>query len=172
MLAHEPAIGAIQVPSGPSILVYHDKVLYKYICDSETGHKMAFVSVHGTEHKDGYLLPKCSKQYGNTTKYFLQYNCLHFPMERDEALECLPDFVRSVADTITSLHTAGLAHLDIRLDNICFSILDHHAVLIDLDKYLPVTVPAIHVPYRNLMSVMYMLPPSLGRTATVAHLDW
>lgn len=58
-------------------------------------------------------------------------------LERDNAKACLHDLVLKVADTIQKLHLHGYAHLDVRLENICFRCEDDKktciVVLIDLD---------------------------------------
>ena len=54
-------------------------------------------------------------------------------MTREEANQCLKDFFCAVAEAIKGLHTSGLAHMDIRLENICFDQ-DYKPVFIDLDR--------------------------------------
>ena len=64
------------------------------------------------------LLPIDVKDFG--LKSFLIFPMLIFPMEVSEAGQCLPEFV----EVIQSMHQQPLqrAHLDIRLQNICFRI--------------------------------------------------
>lgn len=60
----------------------------------------------------------------------VQYN----PMNSNEARKCLKDFSYSVHKSLTIMHTIlDLAHMDVRLDNICFNQ-DHQPVFIDLDR--------------------------------------
>ena len=61
-----------------------------------------------------------------------------------------------VVDAIHSLHMFGYAHLDVRLENICFSTASpHHAILIDLDRCSPVTKPAYFQERYYPSSTMY-----------------
>ena len=70
-----------------------------------------------------YQLPSAKRDIG--LKQFLVFPMLIFPMTREEAVQCLPQFVESVAKAIHSMHQEPLqrAHLDIRLENVCFRAL-------------------------------------------------
>ena len=58
----------------------------------------------------------------------------HDPMTTEEASHCLEDFFCKVSHAICELHEKyQLAHLDIRLDNICFNK-DYNPVFIDFDR--------------------------------------
>lgn len=67
------------------------------------------------------------------------YKCIKYtfvpwkPLVENELCLCLGDFVSKVKDSISKLHTKGFAHLDLRLDNICFDA-NFYPVLIDLDR--------------------------------------
>ena len=66
---------------------------------------------------------------------FLKYPAgLEEPLHRDQAARCLDEMVLNIASALISLHGAKLAHLDLRLENICFNS-DGSVVLIDLDRY-------------------------------------
>lgn len=68
--------------------------------------------------------------YKGCFKY--KYVC-HGYLDTSEVKRCLGDFVSQILLAIESLHKCGLAHLDIRLDNICISE-DYKPILIDLDR--------------------------------------
>ena len=53
--------------------------------------------------------------------FFFKYNRVLPPLSRDEARICLASFVLSVLEAVVDLHECGRTHLDIRLENICFS---------------------------------------------------
>lgn len=56
---------------------------------------------------------------------------------------CMP-FVRSVVKAIQELHRFNTAHLDIRLENICFNT-NNEAILIDIDRSCSKTDRASHL---------------------------
>ncbi len=58
--------------------------------------------------------------------------------------------MHDVIEAIEELHTTGLAHQDLRLENVCFNV-DDHAVLIDLDRAVKVD----GYPYFTTKSTMY-----------------
>ena len=66
-------------------------------------------------------------------KYYFRFNALHQPMHPMEAKINIVMFVKSVVAAVQELHGFGIAHNDIRLDNICFDE-NRQAVLIDLDR--------------------------------------
>ena len=43
------------------------------------------------------------------------------PLGRSQAKSCLVDFVDKAAAALEAVHGLGYAHLDVRLQNICFS---------------------------------------------------
>ena len=63
---------------------------------------------------------------------------------------CVP-FVKSVVKAIQELHRFNTAHLDIRLENICFNT----AILIDIDRSCSKTDHASHLYLRFSRSEMY-----------------
>ena len=63
-----------------------------------------------------------------------KYQAVHYsPLLRSEAQKCLLDLVRGIYSALTELHDAELCHLDVRLENICFTE-EFHLKLIDLDR--------------------------------------
>ena len=63
---------------------------------------------------------------------FFKFELCSKPLRPTEVLDCFKEFTTSVIQAIEELHNANVAHLDIRLDNICFK--DNSAVLIDFDR--------------------------------------
>lgn len=97
----------------------HENKLYKYIVD--TAEMLDLVLK--TQSMLLVQQSQCQLPIGVRTfglKNFLVFPMLIFPMTREEAIQCLPKFVESVAKAIHSLHQLGLAHLDVRLENVCF----------------------------------------------------
>ena len=67
---------------------------------------------------------------------FMKCDKLEKPLKPDQAKECLTDLLKQTAKAIEGLHGIGIAHMDIRLENICFKRIGggYVAVLIDLDE--------------------------------------
>ena len=86
-----------------------------------------------------FSLPLCEKKIGGE-RYF-QFPLFNFPMNIRTAKKDIVAFVEKVVVAVDALHKFGLAHLDIRIDNICFTtesnIEERRAVLIDLDIVIP-----------------------------------
>ena len=116
----------------------------------------------------GFCCPRNLNIYLGKT--FFVYIPLIPPLTREEAIKCLGPFVKSVADAIHSLHMFGYAHLDVRLENICFSTASpHHAILINLDRCSPVTEPVYSQETYYPFSTMYK---SCDEEWKVDQLDW
>lgn len=89
------------------------------------------------------------------------------PLSFTSAQRCLGPLIESTAEAIESLHKLGFAHLDIRLDNICFR---SGAVLIDFDfarEATDTSVPEYTV-NANTVSCMY----KRRNAETAAQYDW
>ena len=96
---------------------------------------------------------------------FYMYTRVYYdPMNCDEARKCLKQFYCSVRNSLRQLHNIlELAHLDIRLDNICFNQ-SFQPVFIDLDRNM--TVSEKKVMYTDSHSCMYVEGMRAG------HTDW
>ena len=70
---------------------------------------------------------------------YFKYACVpHDPLRREEARLCLIELYAKVCQAVNELHDMlEMAHMDIRLDNICFSDMCD-VVLIDFDRSVPV----------------------------------
>lgn len=55
------------------------------------------------------------------------------PLKHREVIVCLNDFIKQVYNALTLLHSRGLCHMDLRLENICFND-QYQATLIDFDR--------------------------------------
>lgn len=105
-------------------------------------------------------------------KSFLMYDKLEKPLKPDQAKKCLTDLLRQTAKAIEGLHGIRVAHMDIRLENICFKRFGggYAAVLIDLDECVQVVKAARHR-HRCVDSCMYMaLTPTADKTCKI--FDW
>ena len=101
------------------------------------------------------------------TKVFFAFEVLPYsPLTVENVSKCLKEFIQSLKEAITEFHEAGFAHLDIRLENVCFNG-QCEAVLIDLDRAQPRACNATELP--NYDSAMYT---PTGADWKVDKLDW
>ena len=104
------------------------------------------------------------------SKDYFEFNLLGNPLSRSKAKERITKFLASVIEAVEELHTCNLdnpiAHLDIRLDNICTDENDE-AVLIDFDRMQYFSTSYKYGSYR---SVMYRVPG--GKKWTAKQVDW
>lgn len=56
------------------------------------------------------------------------------PLLRNQVKQVIVEFVVKVVHAIDELHGMGIAHLDLRLENICVDELAFAPILIDLDQ--------------------------------------
>eukprot|EP00118_Oscarella_pearsei_P008614 m.45427 g.45427 ORF g.45427 m.45427 type:complete len:500 (+) comp33594_c0_seq1:43-1542(+) len=169
-----------QLPSRCCIIAcdYDKKILLKFICDGSE-YKMVHKLTRRMEllpnksSLPSYLLPSGDQDVGE--HLFFKFPLLLRHMSQEQARECFRSFFESVSKAIQALHDdLKVAHLDIRLENICFRCNDDSsatAVLIDLDRAAPIHKSARNVRYCNSGSCMYKVPMALGGF-TVEQLDW
>ena len=113
---------AFQVESKLSTIVCNGEFIYKYIIDEVEDKRMLKFYFLGTAQEE-YQLPKQLHIY-NKERYLMWYvfPILVPPKSRREARECLPTLVQGVAKAIQAMHSKlEMAHLDIRLENVCFT---------------------------------------------------
>eukprot|EP00731_Ephydatia_muelleri_P010387 Em0005g973a len=58
---------------------------------------------------------------------------MKYQLTRDVAMQCLPDLADGIREGLDKLHGLGLAHLDVRLPNVCVGD-DYEVKLIDFDR--------------------------------------
>ena len=113
---------AFQVESKSSIIVCDGEFIYKHIIDEAEDKRMLELYFFGTSQKE-YQIPKKIHLYNE--ERLLGWYVFPFlvpPKSRSEARECLPVLVQDVAKAIQRMHTVlKMAHLDIRLENVCFT---------------------------------------------------
>lgn len=84
-----------------------------------------------------------------------------------EVEQCLYNFVRLTGDAIEAVHKLNIAHMDIRVPNVCFGYNDRNqliAVLIDFDRMTSI----IEVADPNFDGEMYRIPDG----GNCGNLDW
>lgn len=84
--------------------------------------------------------------------------CLIPPLSYSEVRECLVDFMKMTAIALDSIHGCKIAHLDVRVPNVCFKIKGPQliAVFIDLDRCQP-TSSTRKPPYTGDMYMTYQM---------------
>lgn len=110
-----------QMYSKSALLLCDGSKVYKHIIDqSEENTIFALFNGIGHHHKR-FLLPLAVIIKFRSTHFF-EYPYILPPLLREEARTCLGTFVQSVIEALQELHkVTGCAHLDVRLENICFS---------------------------------------------------
>ena len=113
---------AFQVESKSSIIVCDGEFIYKRIIDEAEDKRMLQFYTFGTPQKE-YQIPK--EMYWYNEEQHLWWYVFPFlvpPKSRSEARKCLPVLVQGVAQAIQRMHSVlKMAHLDIRLENVCFT---------------------------------------------------
>ena len=95
-------------------------------------------------------------------KTYFEFELLDMPLDWEAAKTYVVHFVEAVVTAINELYDAGIAHQDIRLENICFNVSQQRAVLIGhavSTEVLP-SIPSY---------MMYRAPSS---TWTAEMVDW
>ncbi len=96
---------------------------------------------------------------------YYKYIALNMPLKKEDALKVIPLFVKDVVEAITELHDVGMAHLDIRLENVCYND-SGHAILIDLGR----SVETTEIKFKSYgNSLMYCKP---YKEWTAQNADW
>ena len=126
---------AIQLHSGKSIVVATKEKVHKLIVSPKVFTQytefLAALTIKGLLSKHMCLLRKPENSL------FLESPRLMYPFEPSEVVCCLADFAEICTVALESIHAIGVAHLDVRLDNICFQYEKGNniiAVLIDFDN--------------------------------------
>ena len=132
-----------QVPSRQSIVLQGTKHFWKYNPnDKESRNLYRYFDDRGA------LLRHTVKALD-----FFGVESYELPLSRKEANGCLYSLVKEVIPVIEHHHSENVAHLDVRLDNVCFKV-PHTVVLIDFDRHMEADRPAsIFLTYEH--SVMY-----------------
>ena len=117
--------GAYQIQSGESIVIITDQKVYKYPLLST--HRENLLKILLQEIVSPRFLVPEKRRF---LEFFFVYPKLK-PIPVYLAKQSLKKLTKLVVLSLEELHSQGLAHNDVRLDNICFK--DGMAVLIDLD---------------------------------------
>ena len=163
--------GAYQYRSGAcSIVIGDENNVYKYPMGSYERKRLSeLMDMDRNPELTQYFAIPILEQKLRGFQFF-KYNKYNAPLGAREIKPFFKAFMRVVSGAVEALHSFGFAHLDLRLDNICFS--DRNAVLIDLDRSVEVDKE-----FKNVRdygeSTMYRKPYCVPfSSCTARHLDW
>lgn len=124
---------ACQMESGESIVVMNmpDRVVYKYPLEYRSQSRLnelwAKTMVTDCEFTR-FLVP-----HGKLKRGYFEFKLLKPPIKVQLALAMLVKYVSGVVLALKEFHEFGMAHLDVRIENVCFDQ-DNNIVLVDLDR--------------------------------------
>ena len=110
---------------------------------------------------------RTTSDYFSGRGWFYYTKIKHNPMTPNEAAGCLGHFMRELCGTLCILHDKDFAHLDLRLENICFDDNDK-LVLVDLDRCTS-TSNFSDADGTSALSVMYF---NMETAPTAIMTDW
>ena len=165
--------GAMQIPSGKSIVVVNPvkKYVYKMIVSlSKARFFLDILSLFRVENStipaDFLCLPE---SVTGLPLGFMRTPLLIYPLIKAEAVQCFKDFIIKAAEAVQTLHDYDYVHLDIRLENVCFRHNAHgdvNAVLIDFEYMQQCSTAPTNISVESSMGIM---EPSFQDTRC---LDW
>ena len=166
--------GSIQVQSRTSLILKdqsnttywkynkHRSELYAQIAGKEIDRQQS-----GRYYLQFNLFPFAEERYGR--RRFHKFNAIQDPLTRGEAKSCLIRLLDGLRHALEELHSEDIAHLDVRLPNICFK--DQTVILIDLDMCDDAYRNCSMVSFHHRTSDMYKtLSP--GHKLTNKQADW
>ena len=149
-----------QVQTWLSILLTNDKVYIK-LCPKEVSVNLFTLGFIALSNKcDNTSFPLLIPELHGTVANSFVYPALPYqPLSYEEAKECLADLVKKVSSALQKIHhILRLAHLDVRLPNICFRE-KGEPVLIDPDRVDNSDMPAYQLS-RRYESTLYQIKDS------------
>ena len=157
---------AIQVQSGQSVIIVDEvfKSVYKRCFDSlEEARLLVLLNINPKPVNSAFPMLM--------NKKFFQYDLFGPPLDSQKARDNAIDFVKSMCEAINELHDDfNIAHLDLRLANICISTNTPLSVkLIDLDRSDEAIKPFRYSSLTFHASVMYEVPTPEWK---LSQLDW
>lgn len=164
----------VQLCSGDSVVLMctDQQVVYKYPLSAEARDRLKSLVLDSArlQNVEHIAIPKQNLRFG----MYFEYDAYRSPLLPDEAKPHISAVVSKIVDAISALHREQIAHLDTRLENICWSS-DGNAVLIDLDRSIDTSnaevsrrkAQALYVKYSR--SEMYRVE---NRSWTCTNLDW
>ena len=169
--------GVEQMQSGQSVVLVNvrEQKLYKYPMlyrDVAANLLIRHRLLGDLPSLERSALPLSQRTFGK--RDYFEYNLYDQPLSEQEIRHHMVWFVDEVVQAVSELHDqANLAHLDIRLDNICVDSNRGQVILVDLDRSrnIETGVGSVIELYSN--DEMYNPPVGSGTsTWSVSNLDW
>lgn len=157
--------GAYQLWSGQSYVIVLGNCVYKHPFGLREFVQLQVLSglALNLQHN---AIPKAPTVFNKF--FFFEFEKFIQPLSPTRALTVIKDLAHSVKEAITEFHNVtSNAHLDIRLENVCFRN-DGRAVLIDFDRSMPIDTEARYLKSLWGTSAMYLAEPGW----TVDKSDW
>ena len=162
--------GSVQCYSGLSIVIINgnNKKVYKKSFEMSAGERLSNLL-----HADP--IDQCVLPTARTGDGFYVFDLVHSPLTHVQAKTCLILFASTVKDAITSIHQRQIAHLDIKLENVCYDVNLSKALLIDFDRSVESTLflsSPIYLEETYGKSIMYTIPTTFPIDANHSNIDW
>lgn len=165
---NQPTGRFVQFVSRSSLIVHNDNFIYKYVPGAKQQNTL-FKLCANKALSEFVISPRSSIQFDGRLTFFQFEMMPYLPLSSNQAFQCLMKFITGVYFALSELHSKyNLAHLDLRLENICFNM-HYQPVLIDLDRALIKDKPAGTVLGTDKIygdSLLYSKPSS------VKHHEW
>ena len=163
-----------QIASGQPVVLLDGlkRKIYKYPVEPGEGRRLfellAVLSNVVRESASRIVFPLCADML-DTSACFVVLNMYQPPLSKERAQKYIVWFVEEVVAAVKELHALDIAHLDIRLENICIDYNSSKVMLIDLDRSRKASV-CDHTVYDLYgRHEMYKFESSEW---TLSHLDW
>ena len=157
---------SVQLESYHSLVIQNYDEIYKIMIEKNNLFDVVAITGRKLLHS---LLPerKCVVPLPppGCVSYYV-FSVLNPPYSRSQAKEHLPWLIIGIVIAINELHDFGIAHLDIRLENICFRT-NNDVILIDLDR-----MDYAHNVFSSKYEASCMYPTQLEPKYTNAQVDW
>ena len=166
---------SVQIMSGYSVVILdprQSKILKCNFSAVEANQLNRLERMAQAWELDRSLLPNDTMLVG--PREYFTFKLLLKPIDRYKARGLfggVDGFADGVYKALRELHdTCDLAHMDLRLENVCFDPQTHQPILIDLDRSAPKVTPCHrhHLPYT---STMYNPGPGLDQTWVLWNID-
>ena len=144
---------AFQVKSGESVVILDAHKAYKQPLNCTDVRRLNLLREEPPNFV-GLGYTPCALPEILTKKNFFVFKKYAKPLKKEEIVSQRKDIIECVVTSLLKLHEAGIAHLDIRVENICWD--DGHAIFIDLDRSTEVDKDATFIFGLYGKSLMYV----------------
>ena len=163
---------ARQTKSGQSvvIIVPSSNLAYKFTFNlDERAKNYELLLMSGLKANPQIAIANSHKRIGKVT--FFQFDLFKPPLSIAKIKLVAKPYFESLISAVKFLHDHSVAHLDLRIENICVSGTpsDFHVVIIDLERYERTATSAREIKSKYELSEMYSFS---DQTWTAENLDW